>query len=73
MKRYTHADRFPALPEYKTFAPHWHFAYTLPAMARDHPRVPPFRSVLHDAGIDMAMIMDFHGDGHPLDTCPVRR
>jgi hypothetical protein len=72
VKRYTHADRFPALPGYKTFAPHWHFAYTVQAMAKDRPWVPPFRTVLHDMGIDMAMIMDFHGDGHPLDTSPVR-
>ena len=41
-------------------------------MAKDGPSAPPFRTVLHDIGIDIAMIMDFHGDGHPLDTSPVR-
>ena len=72
VKRYTHGDTFPALPGYKTFAPHWHFAYTVQAMAKDPSWVPPFRTVLRDMGINIAMIMDFHGDGHPLDTGPVR-
>lgn len=72
VKGYTHGDTFPALPGYKTFAPHWHFAYTVQAMAKDPSWVPDFRTVLRDMGINIAMIMDFHGDGHPLDTGPVR-
>jgi hypothetical protein len=29
---------------------------------------PPFKPAMKAAGIDAAMIMDFHGDGHPNDT-----
>src|SRR5215831_8611757 len=70
--RYTHSDRFPAVPGYKTLASHWHFAYTVQAMARGNGWVPPFRPVLKDLGIDIAMINDFHGDGHPEASTPVR-
>ena len=30
--RYTHGDRFPELPGYKTFTSHWHMAITVAAM-----------------------------------------
>jgi hypothetical protein len=70
--RYTHSDRFPAVPGYKTLASHWHFAYTVQAIAHGNNWVPPFRSVLKNLGIDIAMIDDFHGDGHPEASTPVR-
>lgn len=70
--RYTHGDHFQKLPGYVTFAPHWHLAYTM--QARDHgfDWEPPFKPAMKAAGIDAAMIMDFHGDGHPNDTGLVR-
>jgi hypothetical protein len=34
--------------------------------------IPPFKPVLQEMGVDAAMIMDFHGDGHPRDTGEVR-
>jgi hypothetical protein len=70
--RYTNKDRFPALPGYKTFAPHWHLAYTVQAIAKGPDWVPPFKPVMKAMGIDAAMIMDFHGDGHPADLTNVR-
>ena len=70
--RYTHRDRFTRLDGFKTFAPHWHFAYTVQAMAKGMDWVPPFKPVLKDMGVDAAMIMDFHGDGHPADRTPLR-
>ena len=70
--RYTHSDRFPAVPGYKTFAPHWHYAYTGQAVARGFDWTPPFRPVLKNMGIDAAMINDFHGDGHPETSAPLR-
>jgi hypothetical protein len=70
--RYTHRDRFPALPGYKTVAPHWHFAYTMQAMEYGEKWVPPFKPVLKEMGIDAAIIADFHGDGHPRDTGETR-
>jgi hypothetical protein len=70
--RFTHSDRFPALDGYIRFAPHWHYAYTVQAMEHGADWVPPFKPVLQEMGVDAAMIMDFHGDGHPADTGATR-
>ena len=70
--RYTHRDRFPALEGFKTLAAHWHFAYTVQAMAKGMEWTPPFKPVLKAMGVDAAMIMDFHGDGHPRDLTDLR-
>jgi len=70
--RYTHGDRFQKLPGYITFAPHWHLAYTMQARDRGFDWVPPFKPAMKAAGIDAAMIMDFHGDGHPADNGAIR-
>jgi len=69
---YTHRDRFVKLDGYKTFAPHWHLAYTTQAMEKGNDWVPSFKPVMKEMGLDIAMIMDFHGDGHPLDTGEIR-
>jgi hypothetical protein len=69
---YTHRDRFIPVDGYKTFAPHWHYAYTVQAMEHGNDWTPPFKPVLKEMGVNMAMIMDFHGDGHPSDTGEVR-
>lgn len=69
---YTHGDRFEHLPGHVTFAPHWHFAFTEQAIANGPDWVPPFKPELESAGIDAAMIMDFHGDGHPADLTSLR-
>jgi hypothetical protein len=70
--RYTHSDRFQKLPGYVTFAPHWHLAYTMQARDRGFNWVPPFEPAMKAAGIDVAMLMDFHGDGHPADAGQIR-
>jgi hypothetical protein len=70
--RYTHADHFPALDGYKTFAPHWHLAYTVQAMDHGYDWTPPFKPALRGLGVNILMPMDFHGDGHPSDTGEVR-
>ena len=72
VQRYTNKDRFPALSGYKTFAPHWHLAYTVQAMEKGNDWVPPFKPVMKALGIDSAMIMDFHGDGHPANLTSLR-
>ncbi len=69
---FTNGDRFPALPGYKTFAPHWHFGYTVQGMKYGPDWTPPFKPVLKDMGVDSVMIKDFHGDGHQYDTGEVR-
>ncbi len=70
--RYTNRDRFPDLPGYKKLATHWHFAYTVQAQRKGFDWTPPFKPVLKEMGVDAAMIMDFHGDGHPRDLTDVR-
>ncbi len=70
--RFTNSDRFPKLDGYITFAPHWHYAYTVQAMEQGAGWIPPFKPVLQDMGVNAAMIMDFHGDGHPADTGQIR-
>jgi len=70
--RLTNSDRFPALDGYVTFAPHWHYAYTVQALEKGMSWVPPFKPVLQAMGVNSAMIMDFHGDGHPADTGETR-
>jgi hypothetical protein len=72
VKAFTHSDKFPHLPGYVTFAPHWHFAYTVQAMAKGASWVPPFKPELEAHGIDSVLIMDFHLDGHPGDLSPIR-
>jgi hypothetical protein len=69
---YTHRDRFPHLDGFVTFAPHWHLAYTEQAMAKGLDWQPPFKAVMENLGLDAAMIMDFHGDGHPSDLGAIR-
>jgi len=70
--RYTNRDRFPALEGYQKLAAHWHFAYTDQAMAKGLDWTPPFKPVLKAMGVDAAVIMDFHGDGHPRDLTELR-
>jgi hypothetical protein len=70
--RFTHSDRYPALDGYTTFSPHWHYAYTVQAMEKGFDWVPPFKPVLQAMGVNSAMIMDFHGDGHPRDPGETR-
>jgi hypothetical protein len=70
--RYTHRDRFPQIAGHKTLAAHWHFHYTGQAVAKGFDWIPPFKPVLKAMGVDAAMIMDFHGDGHPRDLTDLR-
>lgn len=70
--RYTNRDRFAPVAGFKTLASHWHFHYTVQAMEKGAAWTPPFKPVLKDMGVDAAMIMDFHGDGHPRDLTDLR-
>jgi hypothetical protein len=70
--RYTHSDRFRALDGFKVITSHWHFAYTVQALEKGFDWTPPFKPVLKDLGVDAAVIMDFHGDGHPRDLTDLR-
>jgi hypothetical protein len=69
---FTHNDRYVHLDGFVTFEPHWHLAYTVQAMEKGHDWVPPFKPAMQNVGIDSAMIMDFHGDGHAADLTGIR-
>ena len=69
---YTHADHFPKVDGFITFVPHWHLAYTVQAMEKGSDWVPPFKPVMEAAGINAALLMDFHLDGHPNALTDVR-
>ncbi|WP_165420335.1 hypothetical protein [Edaphobacter modestus] len=69
---YTNKDFFPHIDGYVTFAPHWHFAFTEQAVGTGTTWVPPFKPGLESIGVDSAMIMDFHIDGHPADLTGLR-
>jgi hypothetical protein len=69
---YTHNDHFPHLQGFVTFEPHWHLAYTVQAIDKGLDWQPPFKAAMKSVGVDSAMIMDFHGDGHPADLTGIR-
>ena len=69
---FTHEDRFAHLDGFVTFEPHWHLAYTVQAMEHGLDWEPPFKPVMKAVGIDSALIMDFHLDGHPTDLTGIR-
>jgi hypothetical protein len=74
--RYTHGDRFPDLPGYKTFTSHWHMAIAVAAqreIARKEGRTTPdFVKMFKDMNVNIVHLAEFHGDGHPGDPGPVR-
>lgn len=70
---FTHGDRYKALPGYQVGVSHFHTHFheqILDAGSIDYqpPWVPTFRGM----GINIAMMSDFHGDGHPEDPGPLR-
>jgi hypothetical protein len=75
--KFTHGDRFPELPGYKTFSSHYHMAFTVDAMKQKASGVNPLPvpelvGVFKRMGVDAVHVAEFHGDGHPDDPGPVR-
>jgi hypothetical protein len=75
--RFTHGDRFPELPGYKTFTSHWHMAFTVEAMKQKAAKVDPLPvpdlvRVFKGLGVNAVHVAEFHGDGHPDDPGPLR-
>ena len=75
--RYTHGDRFPELPDYKTLTSHYHMAIAVAALEeekRGYKRTEPpeYVSIFKDMGVNMVHLGEFHGDGHPKDPGPLR-
>lgn len=70
---YTHDDTFKALPGYKVAVSHFHTHFH--ELLLDHGSFdvqPNWLPVFRALGINIAMMSDFHGDGHPQDHGPLR-
>ncbi|MEK7405460.1 MAG: hypothetical protein AAB225_10160 [Acidobacteriota bacterium] len=70
---YTHDDRYKPLPGYQVSVSHFHTAFhemLLDAGSFDvqAPWIPVFRGL----GVNIAVMSDFHGDGHTKDPGPLR-
>ncbi len=70
---FTHEDRYKPVPGYQVLVSHFHTHFSeqlTDAGSLDirPPWIPAFRAL----GINIAMMSDFHSDGHPNDPGPVR-
>jgi hypothetical protein len=78
--RYTHGDRFPDLPGHIKLTTHYHMAVAVSAMnqrakqkdASQPLPIPDFVRVFKDMGVNAVHLGEFHGDGHPRDSGPLR-
>jgi hypothetical protein len=75
VRRYTHGDRYVALPGYKTFTSHFHLEHTLDLL-RQRARagsteipaalqLPGFVRAFRTAGIDIVHLAEFHNSATP--------
>ena len=70
---FTHNDTFKPLPGYQVAVSHFHTRFTeMEEDAGSHDIQPGFVPVFRGLGINIAMMSDFHGDGHPADPGPIR-
>ena len=73
VKRFTHNDKYPVVPGYKTMSSHFHNEFTMKVMLAGNPvasdpiipEVPNFISVFKNSGVDIVHLAEFHGPGHP--------
>ncbi len=75
--RYTHGDRFPALPGHVTYTSHFHLAHAAGVMqarmeGKTPPVVPEFVQQFKRMGVNAVHLAEFHGDGHQKDAGPLR-
>jgi hypothetical protein len=71
--RFTHDDRFKEVPGYKVAVSHFHTHFN--EMLSDAGTIdfqPPWLPVFRELGVNIAIMADFHGDGHPQDPGPRR-
>ena len=70
---FTHDDVYKPIPGYKVLVSHFHFH--LNEQLSDVGTIdeePTWLPVFRDLGINLAILADFHGDGHPNDTGKIR-
>ena len=70
---FTHEDRYKPLPGYQVSVGHFHTHFNeqvadAGSIDFQPPWIPTFRAL----GINIAMMSDFHGDGHAEDAGPLR-
>jgi hypothetical protein len=70
---YTHGDRFLPLAGYQVMATHFHTAFTKELTTGGSlDAMPPWISAIRALGVNIVMLDDFHGDGHPEDNGRLR-
>jgi hypothetical protein len=70
---FTHEDTYKALTGYKVLVSHFHFHLNEQLSDEGSLDVEPtWAPVFRSLGINMAILADFHGDGHASDTGKVR-
>ena len=70
---YTHDDVYKPLPGYQVMVSHFHFHLNEHLTDEGSMDVEPsFLPVFRALGINLAILADFHGDSHPLDTGATR-
>lgn len=67
VKRFTHNDKYPAIPGYKTMSSHFHNEFTTKVVlaGKPVPENPNFVKVFKDHGVNIVHLAEFHGPGHP--------
>src|SRR5262249_11404523 len=70
---FTHGDRYKAMPGYQIAVSHFHTHFNEQLSdAGSIDLQPTWLPVFRGLGINIAMMSDFHGDGHPDDPGPLR-
>lgn len=70
---FTHADQYKPLPGYQVLVSHFHFHFNEQLSdAGTVDQQPSWLQVFRDLGINIAILADFHGDGHASDPGPLR-
>jgi hypothetical protein len=66
VKRFTHNDRYPAIPGYKAMTSHFHIEHVQDVLGnKPIPEIPNFIKVFKKTGVDIVHLGEFHGPGHP--------
>ena len=67
VKRFTHGDKYPVVPGYKTMSSHFHneFVSKVVLAGKPVPEVPAFVRVFKNSGVNIVHLAEFHGPGHP--------
>ncbi|GAB4033786.1 CehA/McbA family metallohydrolase domain-containing protein [Spirosoma jeollabukense] len=74
VKRFTHNDKYPEVPGYKTMSSHFHNEFTTKVVlaGKPVPEVPNFVKVFKNSGVNIVHLAEFHGPGHPTGPDSLR-